>query len=39
MTNIEVSLVFDEIADLLEIAGENQFKVQAYRRAARSIKN
>lgn len=38
MTNAEVAKVFDEIADLLEMKGENQFKIRAYRQAARTIK-
>jgi DNA polymerase (family X) len=38
MTNAEIANVFDEIADLLEMKGENQFKIRAYRQAARTIK-
>ena len=38
MTNAEVAKVFDEIADLLEMKGENQFKIRAYRQAALTIK-
>jgi DNA polymerase (family 10) len=38
MTNAEIAKVFDEIADLLEMKGENQFKIRAYRQAARTIK-
>jgi len=38
MTNADVAKVFDEIADLLEMKGENQFKIRAYRQAARTIK-
>lgn len=38
MTNSAVAKVFDEIADLLEMKGENQFKIRAYRQAARTIK-
>jgi len=37
--NLEVAWILSEIADLLEIRGENQFKVRAYRSAARSIKH
>lgn len=37
MENPEVSQVFDEIADLLEIQGANPFRVRAYRNAARLI--
>ncbi|HJH27386.1 MAG TPA: DNA polymerase III, partial [Methanophagales archaeon] len=29
--------IFDEIADILELKAENQFKIRAYRRAARTI--
>ncbi|MDH7578408.1 MAG: DNA polymerase/3'-5' exonuclease PolX [Bacillota bacterium] len=39
MTNWEICQIFDEIADLLEIIGENSFKVRAYRRAARVLEN
>src|SRR6185437_10297616 len=35
--NAEVSAMLDQAAELLEIAGENQFRVRAYRRAARTI--
>jgi len=35
--NAEVAAMFDQIAELLEIEGENQFQVRAYRRAARVI--
>ena len=35
--NIDIARMFDEIADLLEIQGENQFRVRAYRAAARTI--
>jgi DNA polymerase (family 10) len=38
MTNASIARVFDEIADLLEMKGENQFKIRAYRQAARTIK-
>ena len=38
MTNAAIAKVFDEIADLLEMKGENQFKIRAYRQAARTIK-
>jgi len=37
MTNAEVAKIFNEIADLLEMKGENQFKIRAYRQAARAI--
>lgn len=35
--NAEISAMFEQTADLLEIKGENQFRVRAYRRAARTI--
>ncbi len=37
MRNSEVVKVFENIADLLELKGENPFKIRAYQRAARSI--
>jgi len=37
MRNSEVVKVFEDIADLLELKGENPFKIRAYQRAARSI--
>jgi DNA polymerase (family 10) len=35
--NAEIAAMFDQTADLLEIKGENQFRVCAYHRAARTI--
>ena len=35
--NAEVAAMFDQAAELLEIEGENQFRVRAYRHAARVI--
>ena len=35
--NAEIAAMFDQTADLLEIKGDNQFRVRAYRRAARTI--
>ena len=35
--NADIGKVFDEIADLLEISGENPFRIRAYRNAARLI--
>lgn len=35
--NSEVAWILREIADMLEFKGENEFKVLAYRKAARSI--
>jgi DNA polymerase (family 10) len=39
MENPEVAQVFEEIADLLDIQGENPFRVRAYRNAARTIRD
>jgi DNA polymerase (family X) len=39
MENLEVALVFEEVADLLEIQGANPFRVRAYRNAARAIRD
>jgi len=36
--NPEIAAFFERIADLLEIQGENVFKVNAYRRAAENIR-
>jgi DNA polymerase (family X) len=35
--NAEVAAMFHQAAELLEIKGENQFRVRAYRRAARVV--
>ena len=35
--NIDIARIFEEIADLLEIQGENPFRIRAYRAAARTI--
>jgi len=35
--NAEVAAMFDQAAELLEIKGDNPFRVRAYRRAARTI--
>lgn len=37
--NAAVAGVFEEIADYLELAGDNPFKIRAYRRAAEAIAN
>ena len=39
MTNGEVAIVFQRIADIMEIQGENPFKVRAYRNAVRTLEN
>ena len=35
--NADIAGAFDEIADLLEIRGDNPFRIRAYRNAARTI--
>ncbi len=37
MTNAEIIRILNDIADLLEIKGENVFKIRAYHKAAHSI--
>jgi DNA polymerase (family 10) len=37
MKNQEIAKIFNDIADLLEIKGENPFRIRAYRRAAQNI--
>ncbi|MCS7048657.1 MAG: DNA polymerase/3'-5' exonuclease PolX [Verrucomicrobiae bacterium] len=37
MTKAEIAAVFEEIADLLDLKGENPFRVRAYRNAARIV--
>ncbi|MBS0626496.1 MAG: DNA polymerase/3'-5' exonuclease PolX [Verrucomicrobia bacterium] len=39
MDKKEIAKVLEEIADLLELKGENPFKVRAYRTASRSLLN
>jgi DNA polymerase (family 10) len=39
MKNSEVAKVFQDIADLLELKGENVFKIRAYQKAARAIEH
>ena len=39
MRNAEVVKILQDIADFLELKGENQFKIRAYQRAARSIEH
>ena len=36
--NIDIAHIFDEIADFLEIEGNNPFRIRAYRNAARTVK-
>jgi DNA polymerase (family 10) len=37
MQNATIAQIFDEIADLMEVAGQNSFKIRAYRRAAEAV--
>jgi DNA polymerase (family 10) len=37
MQNAQVSAALNEVADLLEMSGENVFRIRAYRRAAETI--
>lgn len=37
--NNDISRIFNKVADLLEIEGENPFKIRAYRNAAITIEN
>ena len=37
--NLEIAGLFDEIADLLDLTGQNKFRVNAYRNAARSLRD
>ena len=39
MTNREIAEILQQIGDMLDILGENRFKVIAYRRAAENILN
>jgi DNA polymerase (family 10) len=39
MKNQDIVRIFNEIADLLEIKGENPFRIRAYRRAALNIES
>ncbi|MGA2258503.1 MAG: DNA polymerase/3'-5' exonuclease PolX, partial [Thermoguttaceae bacterium] len=39
MTNSEIADTFDSVADILEFQGANQFRVRAYRNAARTIRD
>ena len=36
--NEDIAVIFDEMADLLEIEDANPFRVRAYRNAARTIR-
>ncbi len=37
MRNLEIAKLFSDIADLLDIQGENPFRIRAYRKAAQNL--
>ncbi len=37
MRNLEIARVFETIADILEMEGDNPFRIRAYRRAAQNV--
>ncbi len=37
--NADIAAIFDEIADLLDIEGDNPFRIRAYRNAARTLRD
>ncbi len=39
MTNQELADIFEHIANILDIQGENPFKVRAYKRAVQTLEN
>ena len=39
MRNVEVARLLYDISELLEIKGENTFKIRAYAKAARAIES
>jgi DNA polymerase (family 10) len=39
ITNIEIANAFEEMADLLELSGENAFRIRAYRNGAKTIRD
>ncbi|HUS59732.1 MAG TPA: DNA polymerase III, partial [Planctomycetota bacterium] len=39
MKNRELAMIFEKIADCLEFKGESQFRIIAYRRAARAMQD
>ena len=38
INNTDIAEIFDEIADYLQIAGDNPFKIRAYRNASRTVR-
>ncbi|MBM3252190.1 MAG: DNA polymerase III, partial [Candidatus Omnitrophica bacterium] len=39
MLNLEISEIFKEIAKILDIKGDNVFRIRAYERAAQNMEN
>ena len=39
ITNVELADAFEEMADLLELSGENAFRIRAYRNGAKAIRD
>lgn len=39
MKNLELAEVFDQIADLMELIGEDPFRINSYRKAARTLED
>ena len=39
MENVDVARMFQQIADVLELCGENAFRIRAYRNAARTLES
>ncbi len=39
MENAQVADIFDEIADLIELSGGNEFRIRSYRSAARTVRD
>ena len=37
ISNSDIAGIFDEVADFLEIKGDNPFRVRAYRNASRVV--
>ncbi|XZE43450.1 DNA polymerase/3'-5' exonuclease PolX [Pirellulaceae bacterium SH467] len=37
ISNVEIANLFEEMADLLELSGENAFRIRAYRNGAKAI--
>ncbi|GAH23596.1 unnamed protein product, partial [marine sediment metagenome] len=38
MISNKIAKIFEDLADMLEIKGENPFRIRAYRKAARNIR-